>query len=539
MKNQHSSMDGFVPRRTDSQLGDHHMGRPQSRPIATGLRAPAAPMGKREPSPLRRSNAGLNRIEVTESLSGIDAPEHEKRTKKKFRGGGGKSHKKLFVKLFIALIVVAILAICGWVGYRAMNAGTSIFKGNLFDIIQSEPLKQDLNGRSNILIFGTSEDDGPDHGGANLTDSLMVVSINQDKKDAYLLSVPRDLWVEYGAACNSGYKGKINEVYTCYSNDGEEEAKGADALKAKVGEVLGMEIQYYAHVNYSVVREAVDAVGGVEITIESPDPRGILDRNFDWMCGYKCNYVKYANGPTGIMDGEHALALARARGDDNGQATYGLGAGNFDREKNQQKILQALREKAASAGTLTNVGKVTSLLEALGNNLRTNFETKEIRTLMSLGGDIQAAKIQSISLVDEKDPVVTTAMIGASSVVRPIAGVFDYSEIRSYVKKQLSSDPSVKEEASIVVLNGSGVAGAAQAAANKLTEQGLNVGDVGNAPEGTYKKVELFQIGEDKPATKAKLEVFYGVKVSTAAAPVAASANTNFIVIIGQAPASD
>lgn len=77
--------------------------------------------------------------------------------------------------------------------------------------------------------------------------------------------------------------------------------------------MTGLDVQYYAHINYTVVREAVDAVGGVDVKIESSDPRGILDRNFDWKCNCECYYVNYKNGEVAHMDGEHALAFMRTQ----------------------------------------------------------------------------------------------------------------------------------------------------------------------------------------------------------------------------------
>jgi anionic cell wall polymer biosynthesis LytR-Cps2A-Psr (LCP) family protein len=291
-------------------------------------------------------------------------------------------------------------------------------------------------------------------------------------------------------------------------------------------------VQYYAHLNYTVVRDAVNAVGGVDVKIESSDPRGILDRNFDWRCKYTCYYVKYANGETAHLDGEHALALSRAR---NASGGYGLPGGNFDREKNQQKVVKALREKAVSAGTLTNVGKVTSLIDALGNNLKTNFETKEIRTLISLGSDIPSEAIKPISLVEEGEEQVTTGNVGGASIVRPIAGLSDYSDIQAYVNKKLTSNAITQEGAQIVVLNGSQVVGVGQKEADKLTTKGFTVTTVANAPAGTYARVEIYQIGKGMDATKAKLKQLYNVKtIKTTTPPVAVASGTNFVVIIGQ-----
>jgi len=410
-------------------------------------------------------------------------------------------------------------------------AGNNVFNGSLLDIItQREPLREDENGRSNFVVFGTAEDDeGGEHGGANLTDSIMVISVDQDKKDAYMISLPRDLWVEYAEICTVGYQGKLNAVYYCGSDDGQNEEAGAKALQQKVGEILGLDVQYYVHLNFTAVTEAVDAVGGVDVTIESDDPRGILDRNFDWKCNYTCYYVNYQNGETVHLDGEHALALARAR---NATGGYGLANGNFDREKNQQKIIKALREKALSAGTLTNLGAVTKLIDAMGNNLRTNVETKEIRTLMELSSTIPSDDIRSLSLNDEDDMLVTTGNYNGQSIVRPVAGILDFSEIQSYVKRNLTSEEYVREEARLSVLNASGVAGLAQTEADKLSDEGFMIDVVDNAPEGSFASVEIYQLSAEKTASAKKLEALYGVVLKTTPPPVSVVGETDFLIII-------
>jgi polyisoprenyl-teichoic acid--peptidoglycan teichoic acid transferase len=536
MKKQSPSVDGFVPRRSGKLVGEP--GQPLAKARANvGIARPekSHPLSSEAP---RRSGI---KSEIDDSLKMIDEEDDQQPSKKRRFFGGGRrqskkqpnSSKKKLIKRIILAIIIILLILGGYVGLRALLASNSVFQGNPFDIFQNEPLKEDANGRSNILVFGTSEDDGPDHGGANLTDSLMVLSVDQSAKNAYMVSIPRDLYVDYGETCSEGYQGKINSLYDCYSNGGEDEAAGANALKSKIGDVVGLDIQYYAHLNYTVVRDAVNAVGGVDVTIES-NPRGvgILDRNFDWKCNYQCYYVKYEDGEVAHLDGEHALALARARGAAGG---YGLQAANFDREKNQQKIVKALREKAVSAGTLTNVGKVTGLIDALGNNLKTNFETKEIRTLMSLGTDIKTESITSISLVQAGEELVTTGNVGGASIVRPIAGLYDYSAIHTYISKKLTSNAVTKEGAQLVVLNGSQVAGVGQHEADELTAKGFTVAAVDNAPEDTYDRVEIYQIGEGMTATKAKLKELYKVKtIKTTSPPAAVADGINFVVVIGQ-----
>jgi len=325
-------------------------------------------------------------------------------------------------------------------------------------------------------------------------------------------------------------------VYSCFSADGKNEKAGANALKDKVGEVTGLDVQYYVHMNYGVLRDAVNAVGGVSVVIDSDDPRGIFDDNFDWKCKYQCNYVKYKNGPTGLMDGEHALALARARGASGN--TYGLAGANFDREKYQQKILVALKERAASAGTLTNVGKVTALIDAMGKNLRTNFQTSEIQTLMKLGREVDAKEITSLSLNSEENVLVTGTNIGGASVLVPSAGIYEFGQIQAYVKKQLSSSAVVREAANVVVLNATAQAGVAQEEADLLEDKGYIVTTTGNAPAGNYGDYAVYAVSKDKPGTKKALAKRYDVTVKTSKLPVVVAAGTDFVVIIGKVPSS-
>ena len=546
----HSSIDGFVPRRAGSRLGDQHPGKAgdvrRRAEQPSGLRRPSQPAAsaavggaQRGAEPLRYTDRGLNRRDIDESLNSLNDPTPQTPKKRRWlfgkkQSGVLKNKKRRYTKWIIIAVVLVLVVAGGWLAYKTLRASGNIFKGNILGLVQSQPLKTDANGRSNILVLGTSEDD-PGHGGAYLTDSMMVISIDQKNKTASMFSIPRDLYVKYGMACNSGYQGKINEFFNCVNEDystPEAEQQRLSETQKFVGDIFAMEIQYGVHVNNTVIRDAVNAVGGVDVDIQGSngDP-GILDRNMDWRCNYKCNLVKYDNG-VHHLDGEHALYLAMARGDS--APTYGLGNSNFDREKNQQKIIVALKEKAVSTGTLTDLGKVTGLIDSLGDNLRTTFETNEIRTLMKLGTDIPADSIKTISLFGTDSAVVTSGPYNGASVVMPSAGIFDYSDVRSFLKQKLSTDPVTQEGASVVVLNGSGVAGVAQTEADKLTEAGFIVSGVDNAPEGTYGDVEIYQIGEGKTGTKTRLESAFGVKVKTTDPPVAMTPDVNFVIVFGK-----
>lgn len=531
-KKKRETEDGFLPRRP--------VGGRESVPRESGLRpsfentnfSHVGDDRELKASSLSpQSEGGLSRNDIDASLNEIeDEPAAKQLRRRK------PINKKKLAKRIVLVIVFLLVAGGVLLGVKFLNASNSIFKGNILGLVQSQPLKADENGRSNIVLFGTSEDDeGGTHPGAWLTDSIMVISISQDKKDAFTFSIPRDLWVEYGQACAAGYEGRINALYQCYSNEGKDEEAGTSALRKVLGKVTGLDIQYYAHVNYSVVRDVVDAVGGIEVDIQS-DPvsvGGILDRNFDWKCNYTCYYVKYDNG-VHYLDGEHALALARARGDDNGQETYGLSRSNYDREINQQKIAVALKEKALSAGTLTNFGKVSSLLEALGKNLRTNFDTSEIRTLMALGQDIPADSITRLTLIDVEPALFANDNVSGASVVRSTDGFNTYGNIVSYIQTQFSSDPVVREDASVGVYNGAGIPGLAQQTADSLTQKSIKVGDVGNAPGSDYKTHKIYDVsGGKKPGTIAKLESIFGVTASTEKPPFT-TVGIDVVVIVAQ-----
>lgn len=541
-----SSVDGFIPRRPHAQMGElNRITNPEAaiRPIDRTLHTGANTAAERVGAPRRGQEITSTSLDIDESLRGIEEPRLEEKKSRRQRKKDNKATKKpkskvrRIIKWVLILILVSALAVGGYVVWRAASAGSNVFQGNLFDVVtKNEPLKQDANGRSNFVIFGTAEDDeGGEHGGANLTDSIMLLSVDQNTKNAYMISLPRDLWVAYDKTCWVGNQGKLNAVYSCASNDGEDEPAGAAALQKKVGEILGVDIQYYVHLNFTAVVQAVDAVGGVDVTIQSEDPRGILDRNFDWVCGYRCHLVKYENGEKAHLDGQHALALARAR---NASGGYGLPNGNFDREKNQQMIIKALREKAVSAGTLMNVGAVTGLIDALGNNLRTNIDAKEVRTLMDLGTKVDTEAIISLSLNEEGKMLVTTGMHNGQSIVRPVAGLLSYAEIQAYMKKNLTSDPFVREEPSLTVLNGSETAGLAQVKADALEDEGFIINSVGNAPDGTYQTVEIYQINADKTASAAKLKAIYGVAPKTTPPPVSVVGETDFLIIFGADPSA-
>ena len=234
MKKKSSSIDGFVPRRSinSNRVGGLDLNN-QDKPVdlndqkvGSGLLARS---DDRSLLVLHNKNDENNGTgsDISESLRNLDdlKPKNDKKMTRKQRHQMKKSLKKpkkkwqKILKWVIIAIILAIIGIGGFLAYKVINAGGSILQGSILDIIKTTPLEEDENGRSNFLILGTSEDD-PDHPGGNLTDSMMIVSIDQDNKNVYIFSIPRDLYVQYGMACSAGYSGKINAYFSCV-NDGE------------------------------------------------------------------------------------------------------------------------------------------------------------------------------------------------------------------------------------------------------------------------------------------------------------------------------
>lgn len=438
------------------------------------------------------------------------------------------------IKRILIVLIVAILAVACYFGYKLYKAGGKMFKGNPISIVTTKTrLSEDSNGRTNVLIFGTSgySMDADAWDGAMLTDSIMVLSIDQDDNSVYMMSMPRDLYVKYTTASGVSRKGKLNEVYYQNNPRNNDEKRGADALASKVGSILGLNIQYYVHADWTALLQMVDAVGGVDVEIESTDPRGIYDSS---------TKVRYRNGEVAHLNGERALALARARNHNAGD--YGLAGGNYDREKNQQKILAALQKKIMSTGTLLNVSAVDKLIDSMGNNLVTSFESSHVQTLIDITRGVQADKIKQLPFVKRADGgpnlIASYTEGGSYKGEAPVAGPFDYSQIQNYIAENLSSDPVVKEKATVDVLNGSGVQGLANEKATALKKEHYTIGKVTNAPSEVTDEVVIYQRNSDKFGTAKALAKRYGVKVKQGDL-TGYTTTADFVVVFGSGNSSN
>lgn len=447
--------------------------------------------------------------------------------------GQGKQRGKKwwFKRILIALLVIGII-LGGWLGGRLLSNIQKLFGGSLLDVLQTTRLKGEDTGRVTILLAGNSADN-VGHNGGELTDSIMLISIDTISKTAYTMSIPRDLYVDVP---DSGYQ-KINSAYvTGKANEFSENSYpegGMGQLEQVIEQNFGLKINYYALVNYSAVRQAVDAVGGIDYTVKSVDKRGLFDPNIDYTDGGPL--VKLSNGKH-RLNGQDALNLARARG--NSARAYGFPQGDFDRSRHQREILTALKAKAVSADVLTNPQRLASLADAIGDNVTTDMTVGEVRRLYDLTKGIGGGAIKSVSLndADGVNLLDNYQAPGGVSALIPAAGIDDYDDIQNYIKRLNSRDPVVRESAKVVVLNGTDTMGLAGAVRSTLSAKDVNVVDVGDAQatQPTSTIIDLTTNATSKPGTKKFLMEQFGA-TATKTNPYKGLYDADFIVVLGEA----
>lgn len=455
--------------------------------------------------------------EETEEFDyGEEISKKAKKPKKKI------SKKRKIISITALVIVLLLIGGALWLTFWGNDIIAKITggRGNILDLFTFttetyDPLKTDANGRTNILAFGTGgydmsgEEGGGVHDGAQLTDSIMLISFDQKTGDVAMLSLPRDL--KGPATCTS--TGKINEVYWCNGGGGdasiEQEEKAANALMRDVGSILDVDIQYFAHLNWGSLAAIVDLLGGITVTLDED----ITD--------YYYTEAVFEAGKPYTINGAQAVGLARAR--------HGTSGGDFSRGASQQKIIIGIKDKILEKNlSLTDI---LGLINTLGDNLRTNFSVSELKTIAHMPEILDFDVMRQISLYPD---YMTTGNINGISYVIPKAGAGSYGAVQKYVANQLSSDPRDYEEPTIAIYNASETAGLAASEKAKLEDKGYSITIVDNAPEGEYPSgTSLYAITNEKAGTKRMLEEEYNYEPkSKEELPATIAPNYDFIIIL-------
>lgn len=215
-----------------------------------------------------------------------------------------------------------------------------------------EPTPVGLTGRFSVLLLGV--DVGPGRSTYN-TDTMIVATIDPHSGTS-LISIPRDT---FGTPLGDGriYFSKLNSLFAYARIDpASYPLGGPETMKAAVGELLGIRIDYIGAVDFLGFTSAVDAVGGVDVTVTLPvHDYGYRDE-YNNLVGFHIEPGKYH------MDGYTALAFARSR--------KGAGDDDYTRAARQQQVIAAMVNEMKSGAMLLNL---PALLNAVGDSVATDI----------------------------------------------------------------------------------------------------------------------------------------------------------------------
>lgn len=433
--------------------------------------------------------------------------------------------------LILIVGVGGLLFSQGYLKLHKVFKGTAVSAASLQKDVNPNLLKGEGDGRVNILLLGIG---GQAHDGPDLTDTIMLASIDPVNNTATLLSVPRDLWVtlpghgamKINAAYETGKYGYLHKNTADNSNFQAIQA-GFSSADQTVEGVLGVPIDYNVLVDFQAFRQAIDTVGGVSVNV----PSELYDPTMAWENG---NNPVLAQPGVQTMNGTKALIYVRSRET----------SSDFARSERQRSVLLALKDKAITLGVLSNPAKISGLINAFGNNVKTDLSLSDANRLYSIFKGINNNDVKSASLAGDttttsgaagNDSLVTTGDINGQSVVEPKAGLNNYGAIQTYVHSQLQDGYLLKEHALVQVLNGTGIAGLGQTESATLKSYGYSVATPGNAPHSGYLETIVVDMshGHD-PYTKHYLEQrFSTTAVTKLPQGISNPTNAKFIVLLG------
>lgn len=332
------------------------------------------------------------------------------------------------------------------------------------------PQVWDGAGRVTVLAMGLDSRDWEDNGeGPSRTDSLMLLTVDPTTRTAGILSIPRDLWVNIPGY---GY-GKINTAH--FIGEAYGEPGGGPGLTVKtVEEFLGIDINYYARIDFNAFEKFVDEIGGIEINVPEEitvDPIG------------PGNTVTLQPGEQ-ILDGPTALAYARNR------ETIGS---DFDRAERTQQVVLGIRNKVLKLNMLPKlVTKAPVLYNQLSSGVNTNLSLEEMVKLAWLAAQIPTENIKHAVITPDMvtnswSPEGFEILLPDTDKIRQLRDeIFTSTGPASPVAETVVGDPVEmmnQEDARISVLNGTYTSGLASKTGEYLNNQGINVTVTGNAQE--------------------------------------------------------
>lgn len=312
--------------------------------------------------------------------------------------------------IIISVLVIVVLAIAGVVVWGAGVVNEldkfqkapeeSIFKGIEPDKTVEIP-KWEGKERVNILLLG-GDARGLAEGEIARSDSILVASFDPVTKKAHLFSVLRDTYADI-----EGYgPSRINSAITV----------GGPSLAMKtVGDLLGLEIQYYVYTDFEGFKALIDKLGGIWFDVEKDmhytDNADQNRYDIDLKKGYQ------------LLDGDKALQYVRFRHD---------AMSDYTRTERQRNFLKAVAKEMQSTW---NIIQMKEILGSVSPYIETNLSVMDMLKLGQLGVESHVggtAQIPPMELVSEEH-------IGGASVI----GIRDTDALLGYVQEVLMKDETI------------------------------------------------------------------------------------------------
>lgn len=256
------------------------------------------------------------------------------------RGGSGVKPRWGRIAL-VAGVVLSLAAAAAGIGIWSYANGLNddMSRVDAFAALVGDRPVDEVDGDMNVLVVGSDsrDPDNPTGGGDARTDTIMMMHIPSDHSKAYIISIPRDLYVSVptDAEGNGGQDAKINAAFAW---------GGVPLLISTVENYTNVRIDHFVEIDFAGLKDVVDALGGVDMKV---------DQTIESIHKPYRTFEKGMNH----MNGAEALDYVRQR--------YQLPKGDFDRMKNQQKLIKAIMGQATSAGVMTDPGKMDAFLQTV------------------------------------------------------------------------------------------------------------------------------------------------------------------------------
>lgn len=302
--------------------------------------------------------------------------------------------KSLLILIWIFLIFFLSMGVISWFKW----VFDKIKHSAIFSIskIVWDPMIKDQYNSVNVLIlwYGWAT-----HQWWFLTDSIMVASRNPDENNVTLFSLPRDLYVK--SPVTNGYW-RINAIFQQYYNRTQSVEESALGFASKVGEMLGLDIPYYATVDFQTFKEIVDSLWWVDVYVD----KTINDPSYpaDDMINYSPFYIEAGEQH---LDGATALKYARSRHT----------TSDFDRALRQQKLIIAIKDKMLESWL--SVSTANELYDQYKKYVQTNISAQEMLWT-----------VQFLPKIEWFSSFGYTSSCGYTNVSRMVPGCFLYNPAR-------------------------------------------------------------------------------------------------------------